>query len=945
MTDFIPPDQAARDAASDPSRNVVLRASAGTGKTTVLVTRYLRLLECGVPPRHILALTFTRKAAQEMKDRILSELAKPARRGVLAERADVAEVNLQTIDAFNLGLVREFPLDAGVSPGVEILDERAMPAVREAAIRRVFSGATGFDQGALRDLPLLLNRPPSAIEKAVNAYLERRLIWRPQFEEQAGRRLRPAPPPPGELAGRTGRENGTGELAGRTGRENGPGERAGRTGRENGPGERAGLQSGAAEPPRGPRLSDALDEVAAARADLAAAPGLSLPERLALSSEPRPDATDVLDRDTLHGDKATRLFTDSRKGPRKGIPVGFRQPYKAVRDRLLKNQAEWRDYLERNAFQPFWTLCQATEAEYQRLKRERGVMDFDDLTEAATRLLSQLGEFSESRFRLEARYHHLLLDEFHDTSDPQWALLRHIIQPWFEGEGLAAEEVKRVTKGRLSRPTIFIVGDHKQSIYRFRNARVEILGRAEADVEELEKAASGRRATRVLRWNFRSTRALRRFVNRASRAIAAKQKTEQDWAFRYDESDEFPEGKGGPKQEAPPPGAPLAIAVSDTPRLPPLIVAERIRRLVEEDGVSPGRIAMLARGANRLPDFRDALEALNVPCYLMRGTHFFSTSEMRDLEALIRCLARPFSDRRAVELLRSRFFAVPAEGLVRLRRAASSDTPFADFLRGDGDTLPEDLDPVSRKRLERAGAQVPDWIALSRRLPPAQTVDRILEQTDYAARAKASARGRMEGEQTRANLGRARELLAALSRGGFTNFEELAERVAAASRGDITEAPVEAADAVQALTIHASKGLEFDHVFLVDMNSPGGGGRGMLRVRESDDGNWSIGLVRKSSRWAVEDGGRAESEERRCLYVAMTRARRSLALSWHTPFTKKGDPYKPRGLTKFLPGALYREASRTARESETREIDWDGQTIEVLAGPPGQAPQTGSPSP
>ena len=884
MTDFTPPDQAARDAASDPSRNVVLRASAGTGKTTVLVTRYLRLLECGVPPRHILALTFTRKAAQEMKDRILEKLADPARRGLLAERADIAEVNLQTIDAFNLGLVREFPLDAGVAPGVDILDERAMPAVRGDAIQRVFSGATGFDQGALRDLPLLLDRRPSAIEKAVNAYLERRLIWRPQFEERARRT--------------------------------------------------------AAEPaPERPWLADTFGGVAASCAELAAPP-TPLAVRLALlGGDDRSGATDALDRDALNV-----FLKEGRKGPAAGFPKTLRPPYIAVREAFDLARAEWREYLERKAFEPFWTLCQATEAEYQRLKRERGVMDFDDLTEAATRLLSRLGEFSESRFRLEARYHHLLLDEFHDTSDPQWALLRSIIQPWFEGEGLAAEEVKRVTKGRLSRPTIFIVGDHKQSIYRFRNARVEILGRAGADVERLEEAASGRRATQVLRWNFRSIRALRRFVNRTSREIARGQDQAQDWSFRYDESDELPEEAGSESQEAPPPRAPLAIAVGEDPGLPPLIVAERIRRLVEEDGVSPGRIAILARGANRLPDFRDALEALNVPCYLMRGTHFFSTSEMRDLEALIRCLARPFSDRRAVELLRSRFFAVPADGLVRLRQGTSSETPFSDFLRGDGDALPEDLDPVSRERLERAGAEVPGWIALSRRLPPAQTVDRILAETGYAARAMASARDPVEGEQVRANLGRARELLAALSRGGFTNFEELAGRVATASQGHITEAPVETADAVQALTIHSSKGLEFDHVFLVEMNSSGGRDQGTLRVGETDDGVWSIALVWKSNRWKVEDGGRAESEERRCLYVAMTRARRSLALSWHTKFKKNGDPHVPRGLTKFLPRAFYLDASRTAREPPGA-IEWEGQTIEVLAGPPGQAPPAGSPSP
>src|SRR4249919_185750 len=73
-----PPDQAARDFAIDPANHVVLEASAGTGKTRVLVDRYVRLIEAGVDPRHILAMTFTRKAAAEMRDRILVSLRRRA---------------------------------------------------------------------------------------------------------------------------------------------------------------------------------------------------------------------------------------------------------------------------------------------------------------------------------------------------------------------------------------------------------------------------------------------------------------------------------------------------------------------------------------------------------------------------------------------------------------------------------------------------------------------------------------------------------------------------------------------------------------------------------------------------------------------------------------------------------------------------------------------------
>ena len=112
--DSPPADAAARHHAVDPAQNVVLEASAGTGKTRVLVERYVNLLRAGVDPDHILAMTFTRKAAAEMRERILEQL----RDGTPA--AVRAEIQVATIDAFCFGLLREFPLEAGVDPGFEI---------------------------------------------------------------------------------------------------------------------------------------------------------------------------------------------------------------------------------------------------------------------------------------------------------------------------------------------------------------------------------------------------------------------------------------------------------------------------------------------------------------------------------------------------------------------------------------------------------------------------------------------------------------------------------------------------------------------------------------------------------------------------------------------------------------------------------------------------------
>src|SRR5262245_1865545 len=141
------PDQAARDFAIDPANDVVLEASAGTGKTRVLVDRYLRLIDAGVDPRHILAITFTRQAAAEMRDRILIELqrrsesdAQPTSRWS-ALRDRVSDIQISTIDAFCYALLREFPLEARVDPGFDIADETGMARLAAEALDRTFRTA------------------------------------------------------------------------------------------------------------------------------------------------------------------------------------------------------------------------------------------------------------------------------------------------------------------------------------------------------------------------------------------------------------------------------------------------------------------------------------------------------------------------------------------------------------------------------------------------------------------------------------------------------------------------------------------------------------------------------------------------------------------------------------------------------------------------------------
>src|SRR6186713_3034792 len=136
------PDAAARDFARDPGHNVVLEASAGTGKTSVLVTRYVNLLTRGVDPANILAITFTRKAAAEMRERIIRELRRAAEQSTFdrarwaAIRDRLADISIGTIDAFCLSLLREFPLEADLDPGFDMADETEVPRLIDEALDR-----------------------------------------------------------------------------------------------------------------------------------------------------------------------------------------------------------------------------------------------------------------------------------------------------------------------------------------------------------------------------------------------------------------------------------------------------------------------------------------------------------------------------------------------------------------------------------------------------------------------------------------------------------------------------------------------------------------------------------------------------------------------------------------------------------------------------------------
>src|SRR5262245_33390649 len=177
-------DERARRLAVDPLRNVALEASAGTGKTRVLVDRYVRLLEAGVAPRNILAITFTRKAAAEMRQRVMATLRQRQREGGITParwreiRDAFGDIGISTIDAFCLSLLHEFPLESGVDPGFGLADETETPRYVESSLDSALAigRAISLDDADVALLFTELGEP--RLRKALTALLDRRLVAR-----------------------------------------------------------------------------------------------------------------------------------------------------------------------------------------------------------------------------------------------------------------------------------------------------------------------------------------------------------------------------------------------------------------------------------------------------------------------------------------------------------------------------------------------------------------------------------------------------------------------------------------------------------------------------------------------------------------------------------------------------------------------------------------------
>jgi len=370
----------------------------------------------------------------------------------------------------------------------------------------------------------------------------------------------------------------------------------------------------------------------------------------------------------------------------------------------------------------------------------------------------------------------------------------------------------------------------------------------------------------------------------------------------------------------------MGIAAAEDPVVCASLVASEIKRLLDQESVRdkqtgiarrarPGDIAILFRSRTSHREVEHELELLGIPTYVYKGLGFFDADEVRDLSALIRFLANPASDLRAAAFLRSRFIRLSDEALVRLAPRLAAALIAA--------TPPEQLHALAdddRRALEAARVHIPEWIARVDRVPPADLIERILPDTAYAYELRGP-----RAAQAWENVKKMRGLIRRIQNRGYATLARIADHLESLTAGDESNAVLEAIDAVNLMTVHAAKGLEFPVVFVVNLARGASGPPKPMRVAGDDV---SVGPF--VSETDDEEKLREREETKRLLYVALTRARDRLYLA---SLVKNGACVPGRGsLADVMPESLRGLFNQAACAPIGESLEWQaasGRTFEL----------------
>ena len=861
MSDLRARDAQAREEALHVTRSFIVQAPAGSGKTELLTQRFLALLATVERPESVLAITFTRKAAAEMRNRILQALrsggdaarasemqprTRELARLVLAADgargwgllANPGRLRLQTIDALNQGLARRLPVLSGLGAGLAVEeDAREFYAL---AAERLLAHLPGDEPRPSDAVALLLGHLDNNVAKFVALVAEmlaRREAWLPELPGDVGDEAT-------EAQTRAGLEAARAALVS---------------------GHLAALS--AALPMQ--LLAEACNVAREAAGRLRAA-GVDSPLSAWEEADqiPADDPADV----ALWQGLAWLLLTEQgslRKTFNRNLGIPPEQ--KALKTQAagicaaLDSQDDLIELLAATARLPGpayddaeWQVLKAlflvlrlAAAELQIVFTERKAADYPQFAAAARNALGSELEPTDTALALDATLRHVLVDEFQDTSEAQVRLLERLTAGWEPGDGR----------------TVFLVGDPMQSVYRFRNAEVGLflnvrdhgLGRQEPRIQ-LEPL--------TLRVNFRSTQPIVEWVNDCFAKVLPPRDDDTRGAVRYSASVSR-EGAGSDG----------GVKVHPFLRRSRLLEAQRVAAIVSERlaADSKARIAVLVQGRSAL---------INVVAELARQGIAFQATDIDplgarpavlDALALTRALSH-LADRPSwLAVLRAPWCGLT---LAELHALVGDDREgiVLDLLRdaerraridaGSRARLEATLSVLEQARTELRRYGLRDtveraWLALAG--PATLGVERELDEVEAYFDELTKVETRAAGTIDLALLAEALKKLYAPSRPHPDTRVEL-------------------------LTIHKAKGLQFDTVIVPGLERPGRtDDRRLLQWMKLPDRPHRNLIVAPLAPVGDESNllyawldslekERLRHERRRLLYVAVTRAERWLHL-------------------------------------------------------------------
>ena len=923
--------------ACDPQKSIIVSACAGSGKTWLLVARMIRLLLAGAKPHEILALTFTRKAAQEMRDRLYGllqefstaddstltqelekrgltnaqalQLLPQARALYLKVLASPQGIVIDTFHGWFGRLLNAAPISAEVQPGFSLREDskRLLDECLEdwwgdlpADLRGHYDvllkqlGASNTQQFLMGNYGLMKQRGAwTFFAQACNEMgitpIEHFKQFLPRLNiENPLLRMWTAPKARADLEFLI----------------------------------RCFAHSSTQEKDLLPRLVSALECMQRGGDVLEIAPILQL-VFLNGDGEPRSNNNRALGavKTYLKNEGLTHLESEH---------IAYKQDWAQAFVEYLDWQSE-RMVLELN--QAWFAMSERMMNHVAATKEAMRVRDFDDLEIGVSKLMADSANAAYLQARLDAKYKHILIDEFQDTNPLQWQILRS----WFEGYG---ED--------QSKPSVFIVGDPKQSIYRFRRADPRLFDSAKDFLEKQMGAVALDQDT---------TRRNAPNINDAVNQTFAHSQLPPTYKFNQQETlweplqeglPEHPYAKEGEaallplipyiKEELAPrvgnafeqPITDVNQTIGDTQRY---IEGQQISKLIhevmathqvmdEQDGRMVWRPAresdflLLVKRRKYLPQFERALREADLAYDSTRLGGLLNTLEIDDMVALLTVLLSPRHDLPLAQVLRSPIFGFTDQQMQSLA-IAKANGPY----RSWWDTL-QDSDDAAIQKVAR---YLEHWRVLAERLPVHDLLDQIYQESHLRFRYASSAQP-LARAQVVANLDAFLELSLNQDGGRYPSLSRFIEKINAMRKGDDDETPdegdveleteVELAEIdedsemseedkhkrVRLMTIHGAKGLESPFVIILDANHTVGASdhSGVLLDWSPNDRSPShlsmytkASLTSPRSKIREEEELISQNENWNLLYVAMTRAKQGL---WISGVAKEPTTNNPTGI-------------------------------------------------